>query len=551
MFSASFPGLSVAFRSFTTLFDDRTNSSVWPHGKTEYSKDLFSYEDLESVRTSAEDDWNDGDLDENEEGDEDTDSDSFFECKGDFDDDTESTFATSGSFYLDALDAPELDTTNTVAETEFDPDVDEEYVSIVDSHTGGSELDYDDNTWQSDDELDFSTYSPDELEVLEQYAPLLSPKDLPRDLRHLSSPPSLPFHFPKPRLSLRAGSYGVIHYLTQGEDTTISMVHARFDSEGKLVARKEDREVYCVKTWKKILRNQTDVEAEIMAYRRIASGKIDAVPGIDFVLSLDAFLEDDDHFYFIMEPMRYSLRAVIRDRSTALNRVVHTRRLLSQIVLGVAALHAIGIIHRDIKPENVLIDCAGNVQIMDFNVSKVRENLKPYRPRGLYALATVGTLPYLAPEVRGAKRGAKHIPYGIEIDYWAIGCIAYELESTCGEVLFNTRTIFEKWIDPISQGFSRAKFLIVAGLKGNALSLVEGLLRCDPPGRFGIRQLLFHPYFTVNGASTFQFALEEAERRARQGYPIRIPRSYKDIFNPRDPEASSGAWINPCGALAS
>ncbi|CAA7268764.1 unnamed protein product [Cyclocybe aegerita] len=549
MLSPSFPGLSVAFLSFTTLFEDRTNSSVWPRGKTEYGKDLFSYEDSDSTRTSAEDDWNDADLDENEEDDEeDSDSDSFFECNGESDDDTESTLATNGSSYLDALDALELDTTNIVDEKKSDSVVIEEYDYIVDSHTGGSELNDDDNTWQSDNEVDFSfsAYSPDELEVLEQYAPLLSPKDLPRDICHLSNPPSLPFHFPKPRLPLRAGSYGVIRYLVEREDITVSMVHARFDSEGKLVVKKEDREVYCAKTWKKISRNKADVEAELMAYRRISSGKIDAVPGIDFVLSLDAFLEDKDHFYFIMEPMRYSLRAVIRDRPTALNRVAHTRRLLSQIVLGVAALHAIGIIHRDIKPENVLIDCAGNVQIMDFNVSKVRQISKPYRPHGLYALATVGTLPYMAPEVR-----LQQTPYGIEIDYWAIGCIVYELESTYGEVLFNTRTIFNKWIDSIRQGFSRSKFLTNAGLKGSAVSLVEGLVRYDTRKRFGIRQLLFHPYFTVNGASTFQFALEEAERRARQGYNINIPRSYKKIFNPHDPRGSSQAWVNPCGALAS
>ena len=58
----------------------------------------------------------------------------------------------------------------------------------------------------------------------------------------------------------------------------------------------------------------------------------------------------------------------------------------------------------------------------------------PYLPGRSYTDAYVGTWPYIAPEVLENKTKTRRIPYGIEVDYWSLGCIIFELESLHGEV---------------------------------------------------------------------------------------------------------------------
>lgn len=69
-----------------------------------------------------------------------------------------------------------------------------------------------------------------------------------------------------------------------------------------------------------------------------------------------------------------------------------------QMVSGIAAMHAAGIIHRDIKPTNVMLDRSGSrlcVSIMDFGLARLNEShsvvLKPN--------VLAGTPGYLAPEL--------------------------------------------------------------------------------------------------------------------------------------------------------
>lgn len=57
-----------------------------------------------------------------------------------------------------------------------------------------------------------------------------------------------------------------------------------------------------------------------------------------------------------------------------------------------------------------------------------------YVPGGFYAHGRVGTWPYVAPEVLRNAGKTKQLPYGIEADYWSLGCIVFELESVYGDV---------------------------------------------------------------------------------------------------------------------
>lgn len=106
--------------------------------------------------------------------------------------------------------------------------------------------------------------------------------------------------------------------------------------------------------------------------------------------------------------------------------------LLGSQATGIAAIHNAGILHRDIKPENILIDFRRNIRLADFGCAFINTDNKPLRRYGEYCTHVCGTWPYQAPELL-ANDGKAAAPvhrrkYGIPVDYWALGCIIFELE---------------------------------------------------------------------------------------------------------------------------
>lgn len=113
--------------------------------------------------------------------------------------------------------------------------------------------------------------------------------------------------------------------------------------------------------------------------------------------------------------------------------------------LGIESLHEMGILHRDIKSENILIDSRENVRIIDFGLSYLDPTDEPLRQGGEYAFDFLGTQSYIAPEVLRNERRQLHRRrrYGPAVDWWALGCILFELESLDHQVwcLHNSRTL--------------------------------------------------------------------------------------------------------------
>jgi serine/threonine protein kinase len=63
-----------------------------------------------------------------------------------------------------------------------------------------------------------------------------------------------------------------------------------------------------------------------------------------------------------------SLRSKIRPDLPA----EEARALIEQLVAGVAAIHASGVVHRDLKPENVVVAVDGRAVMVDFGLAKTR-----------------------------------------------------------------------------------------------------------------------------------------------------------------------------------
>jgi serine/threonine-protein kinase len=96
--------------------------------------------------------------------------------------------------------------------------------------------------------------------------------------------------------------------------------------------------------------------------------------------------------------------------------------LLEQLLLGLAAVHATGLVHRDVKPANLLLEATGDapphLRLGDFGVAA------PVADRRLTTVpGAIGTDGYMAPE---QARGALPEP---SQDLYAVGRVALEMVS--------------------------------------------------------------------------------------------------------------------------
>ena len=90
--------------------------------------------------------------------------------------------------------------------------------------------------------------------------------------------------------------------------------------------------------------------------------------------------------------------------------------LLHQILQGMKAAHAHGLVHRDIKPSNILLSDAGEVRIADFGIAKEPDTQISVSRVGM------GSRNYMAPEQR---ESAKHVDG--RADIYSIGVLAYRM----------------------------------------------------------------------------------------------------------------------------
>ena len=149
---------------------------------------------------------------------------------------------------------------------------------------------------------------------------------------------------------------------------------------------------------------------------------------------------------------------------------------ISQIILAIQAAHNKDIVYRDLKPENILIDANGYLKLADFGRADFLSSKKTLL-KGLS-----GTPQYMAPEMVNGEE------YGKCVDWWAVGCLMFEL--LVGKAPF-TSTNRKR----LYQMIKEEQALFPEFLSKEAKNLINNMLCKNPHKRFNDKEIINHDWF--------------------------------------------------------
>ena len=147
---------------------------------------------------------------------------------------------------------------------------------------------------------------------------------------------------------------------------------------------------------------------------------MEALPYHSFIVNFVGRLDDCANAYLILEyaPCGTFLDLIYETQGGF--PVAETRFYIANILSAIEFLHANKVVHADLKPENILVGHDGYLLLNDFGLSKFESDRDNW--------VGFGTVTYVAPEILdGAKSEPQTWPEKTAIDFWALGCISYEI----------------------------------------------------------------------------------------------------------------------------
>jgi serine/threonine protein kinase len=165
--------------------------------------------------------------------------------------------------------------------------------------------------------------------------------------------------------------------------------------------------------------------------------------------------------------------------------------MMKQLSNAVHYLHENKIMHRDIKPDNILISNSFFTVLIDFGLSKYKEDINTPK---------MCTVNYRAPEVCYTKT------YNEKCDIFSLGCVFYFILT--GKELFNTDTNYQQFNSciqilgnkEITLGHMKINYHpsslknYCTSLNKKQYHLLKNMLHFNPDKRFNIYDVINHDY---------------------------------------------------------
>ncbi|KAM3134942.1 hypothetical protein pb186bvf_012942 [Paramecium bursaria] len=197
-----------------------------------------------------------------------------------------------------------------------------------------------------------------------------------------------------------------------------------------------------------------------------------------YIVNMHYAFQDRENLYLVLDllrggDLRYHLGKMRRFNEE------QTKFFVCCIVLALQYLHQNGIIHRDLKPENLVFDKDGFMRLTDLGVARLNKDS--------VANDTSGTPGYMAPEVMC------RMEHSYQVDYYALGVIAYEL-------LLGKRPYNGKNRQEIREQILAKQVQIKDtsnGLSSKSIDFINKLILRKPQQRLGangIDEIVNHPW---------------------------------------------------------
>lgn len=157
------------------------------------------------------------------------------------------------------------------------------------------------------------------------------------------------------------------------------------------------------------------------------------------------------------------------------------KRLMRQILEGVAFLHKSNVVHLDLKPQNILLTSSaplGDIKIVDFGLSRMVSSHQELRE-------IMGTPEYVAPEILNYE------PISTATDMWSIGVLAYVMLTGISPFLGEDKQETFLNISQLNISYTEEE---LQQLDPAALAFIQTLLHKQPQDRATAEQCLHHPW---------------------------------------------------------
>ena len=173
----------------------------------------------------------------------------------------------------------------------------------------------------------------------------------------------------------------------------------------------------------KLLSEHGSLDQKSVARFRREARAMGAIRHENVVSVMDTGTDEDNIPFLVMELLEGESLAAMLRRERALSPGLSCW-IASQIMAGLGAAHAQGVVHRDLKPGNIFIarqsDGTHKVKILDFGISKLGGDSHTLNVTAEGAL--VGTPNFMAPEQITGEA-----PLDARVDIYAVGVLLYRM----------------------------------------------------------------------------------------------------------------------------